>query len=263
MPQQDESSQLQSLGAICEALTFDSQLAYESLRPDVLLPMLVPLIDCPGEGILASEISLLACRATTQLLEAVPKPASDLCMRLGGGPALVRRLLVIDYMDVAEQAIAALALLTREIPEALFLASSPEAPNGMCAMLVYLEWYPLATQHMALTACSRGCFKASPQHWPRLEEAAPMLVQLVINDHDLASTKLALSVWRNCLESLQRYLVPPSSSSSLTGSGAQPYHLQSLADDALALAESFAQHGLVEALVELVHRRFVPGQSSS
>ena len=44
------------------------------------------------------------------------------------------------YMDVAEQAVSALALLTREQPRVLLAAATPEAPNPLTALTVYLEW---------------------------------------------------------------------------------------------------------------------------
>ena len=43
-------------------------------------------------------------------------------------------------MDVAEHAISALALLTKEQPHTLLAASSVEAPNPLTAIMAYLEW---------------------------------------------------------------------------------------------------------------------------
>ncbi len=80
---------------------------------------------------------LNACRALTYMMEALPRSTAVVADAI---PVLVDKLQVIQCMDVAEQALSALELLSRRHGRAVLAA------GGLNACLLYLDFFSIAPQ---------------------------------------------------------------------------------------------------------------------
>ncbi|KAJ2875327.1 Ubiquitin fusion degradation protein 4 [Coemansia aciculifera] len=95
------------------------------------------------------DIMLLACRCLSNLLEALPL-AGELLARLGAIEVLCGKLLEIEYIDLAEQALSTLMQMSKEFP-----AKVCEA-GGLSACLMFLDFFATGTQRTALS-CAANC----------------------------------------------------------------------------------------------------------
>ncbi|KAJ2800788.1 Ubiquitin fusion degradation protein 4, partial [Coemansia furcata] len=95
------------------------------------------------------DIMLLACRCLSNLLEALPL-AGGLLARLGAIEVLCGKLLEIEYIDLAEQALSTLMQMSKEFP-----AKVCEA-GGLSACLMFLDFFATGTQRTALS-CAANC----------------------------------------------------------------------------------------------------------
>lgn len=94
----DPSRQLTALTELCEVLSFAMEDSLSSMMADSLSPVLVKLARLESNP----DIMLLAVRAITYLCDIFPR-SSGLLVRHDAVPALCQRLMVIEYLDVAEQ----------------------------------------------------------------------------------------------------------------------------------------------------------------
>lgn len=94
----DESTQQAALHELCELLSFSSDSTLSSLIADTLSPILIKLAGHQSNP----EIMLLSIRAITYLCDIYPRSAAFI-VRHDGVSVLCKRLLAIEYEDVAEQ----------------------------------------------------------------------------------------------------------------------------------------------------------------
>ncbi|KAJ2254631.1 Ubiquitin fusion degradation protein 4, partial [Coemansia sp. RSA 455] len=95
------------------------------------------------------DIMLLACRCLSNLLEALPL-AGGLLARLGAIEVLCGKLLEIEYIDLAEQALSTLMQMSKEFPGKVCEA------GGLSACLMFLDFFATGTQRTALS-CAANC----------------------------------------------------------------------------------------------------------
>ena len=102
----DPSLQLIALGQLSTLLLISTEDNLSGhFSPDQFVKELVTLMQ-PGEfGEENSEMMLLACRCIANLMEALP-PATANVVYGGAVPILCQKLLEINYIDVAEQALS-------------------------------------------------------------------------------------------------------------------------------------------------------------
>ncbi|KAJ2340780.1 Ubiquitin fusion degradation protein 4, partial [Coemansia sp. RSA 2673] len=121
-------------------------------------------------GFIASngDIMLLACRCLSNLLEALPL-TGGLLVRLGVVGVLCSKLMEIEYIDLAEQALLTLMQLSKEFP-----AKVCEA-GGLTACLTFLDFFATGTQRTAL-ACAANCAQGiTVDQFSQAREAALVL----------------------------------------------------------------------------------------
>lgn len=144
----DDGTVLASLSQLCDLLTYsgDDTLLAAGLhgagpqQQQQHIAELTALLASPDPS-----VQLMAARVLTQAFEQVPS-AGAAAVAAGAAEALVGKLLCIEYVDVAEQAVAALERLARLQPSALL-------PCGaMGALLCFLDFFPVAVQRTALRA---------------------------------------------------------------------------------------------------------------
>ncbi len=149
----DDGTILASLSQLCDLLTYsgDDALLAAGLhgcgttQQQQHIGDLVALLASPDPS-----VQLMAARVLTQALEQVPSCGAA-AVQTGGAEALVGKLLCIEYVDVAEQAIAALERLARVQPLALLPC------GGMGALLCFLDFFAVSVQRTALRAVAGVC----------------------------------------------------------------------------------------------------------
>ncbi|KAJ1856605.1 Ubiquitin fusion degradation protein 4 [Coemansia sp. RSA 1853] len=169
----DESQQLIALQELTELLAMATEETLIGVDVSSLVQTLIALANGPSPelaGIIAgnANIMLLACRCLSNLLEALPLAGSVL-LRHGVVDMLCTRLLDIEYIDVAEQALTVLTQLSRDS------ATRVCAGGGLSACLMFLDFFATNTQHTALT-CAANCARAiGNDQFGQAADAVPVL----------------------------------------------------------------------------------------
>jgi E3 ubiquitin-protein ligase TRIP12 len=96
----NEAMQLQSLMELCDFLSIGTEENMANFALDSFVPLLVNLLNMEHNP----DIMLLACRSLAYLMEALPA-ASGTLVAHQAVPALCSKLLSIEYIDLAEQAL--------------------------------------------------------------------------------------------------------------------------------------------------------------
>ncbi|KAJ1548010.1 Ubiquitin fusion degradation protein 4 [Nowakowskiella sp. JEL0078] len=103
-----------------------------------------------GDGFVNSEILLLAGRCLSNLLEANPSSSGQI-VRHGGVQVLVSKLTEIQFIDLAEQMLQVLEILSIDYPGAIFRA------NGLIAVLQFIDFFNLHVQRTCITIAANLC----------------------------------------------------------------------------------------------------------
>lgn len=178
LKQKDDSSmQLIALQEFSELLlvsTEDNLAGHFS--PDQYVKELVSLMQGDEFGGSNPEMMLLACRCLANMMEALPSATANVVYG-GSVPVLCQKLLEIDYIDLAEQAISTLEKISVEFPAAIV------REGGLTAILTYLDFFPTGTQRTAVTAAANCCRNIPDDSFPVVRDVMPILLG-VLNSSD-------------------------------------------------------------------------------
>lgn len=164
----EPSGQLAALTELCELLSFSTEDSISSLIADQLASALVKLAMHENNP----NIMLLAIRALTYSCDVFPR-SSGVLVRHDAVPALCQRLMVIEYLDVAEQCLQALEKISRDHP--LVCLQS----GAIMAVLGFIDFFSTIVQRTALRTVVNIC-KELPSECPsRVMDAVPILCSLL------------------------------------------------------------------------------------
>ncbi|KAI1095667.1 hypothetical protein F5B19DRAFT_503784 [Rostrohypoxylon terebratum] len=218
---EDPTIQLVALQELAEILLVSNEDNLSGhFSPDAFVKELVVLMQ-PNEitGEENSEIMLLACRCLANLMEALPASAANVVYG-GAVPILCQKLLEIQYIDLAEQALSTLEKISVEYPTSIV------REGGLTACLTYLDFFPTGTQRTAVTTAANCCrnipedsFAVITQVMPillnvlsssdqRVVEQASLCVTRIIESFKYQSSKLEQLVSVDLLKAILRLLVP-------------------------------------------------------
>ena len=108
-----------------------------------------PLRDCLADTNEAhAEIALTACRALTYLMEALPRSAGQV---VEATPIFLSKLRSITSIDIAEQALTALEMISKRNGKQILLA------DGIGACLEYIDFFSLTSQNKSLAIVANCC----------------------------------------------------------------------------------------------------------
>lgn len=161
-------AQLASLAELCEALSFSMEGTLSNFPTEVVIPSLIRLSGQEGDP----EIMLLAVRALTYLCDVMPRSAESL-VRHGALPVLCRKLLAIEYVDVAEQCLQALEKISKKQPVPCLHAGT------IMAVLTYIDFFSPSAQRVALSTVGNLCKKLPVDCSSLVMEAVPTLCNLL------------------------------------------------------------------------------------
>lgn len=164
----ETSGQLTALTELCELLSFCTEDSISNTLADQLAPVLVQLAKHENNP----DIMLLAIRALTYLCDVFPRSSSFL-VKHEAVAALCQRLMVIEYLDVAEQCLQALEKISRDQPHACLQA------GAIMAVLGYIDFFSTTVQRTALSVVGNICKKLPSEHHSIFMEAVPRLCDLL------------------------------------------------------------------------------------
>lgn len=145
--------------------------------PDPFIKELVLLMQPnPITGEESPEIMLLACRCLANLMEAMRGSSANVVYG-GAVPVLCQKLLDIQFIDVAEQALSTLAKISTDFPAAIV------RDGGLTACLQYLDFFATGTQRVAVTTAANCCRNIPHESFTVIRDVMPIL-QSVLASHD-------------------------------------------------------------------------------
>lgn len=188
---EDPSVQLIALTDLSELLLISNEdnLAGH-FQPDQFVKELLVLMqpnDFTGEE--NPEIMLLACRCIANLMEALP-PATASVVYGGAVPILCQKLLEIQFIDLAEQALSTLEKISVEFP------SSIVREGGLTACLSYLDFFATSTQRTAVTTAANCCRNIPEDSFPTVRDVMPILLNTLSSSDQRVVEQASLCVSR-------------------------------------------------------------------
>lgn len=145
----DPSIQLIALQELSNLLLVSNEdILGAQFSPDPFVEELVNLMEPDGED--NPEIMLMACRCLANMMEAFSNSVASVVYG-GAVPVLCSKLLDIQFIDLAEQALSTLAKISLDFPSNITRA------GGLTACLTYLDFFPTSTQRTAVTTAANCC----------------------------------------------------------------------------------------------------------
>lgn len=145
--------------------------------PDPYVKELVTLMQPnPITGEENPEMMLLACRCIANLMEALRGSVANVVYG-GAVPVLCQKLLDIQYIDVAEQALSTLSKVSIDFPGSIV------REGGLTACLQFLDFFATGTQRTAVTTAANCCRNIPHDSFPVIRDVMPILLN-VLASHD-------------------------------------------------------------------------------
>ncbi|TNN28984.1 E3 ubiquitin-protein ligase TRIP12 [Liparis tanakae] len=102
------------------------------------------------------------------MMEALPRSSAVVVDAI---PVFLEKLQVIQFIDVAEQALTALEMLSRRHSKAILQA------GGLADCLLYLEFFSINAQRNALAIAANCCQSITPDEFHFVADSLPLLTQ--------------------------------------------------------------------------------------
>ncbi|KAI9792496.1 MAG: Ubiquitin fusion degradation protein 4 [Piccolia ochrophora] len=169
----DPSVQLIALGELSQLLLVSNEDNLSGhFAPDQFVKELVALMQPAEFGEENQEMMLMACRGIYNLMEALPAATANVVYG-GAVPVLCQKLLEIQYIDLAEQAISTLEKISVEFPSAIV------REGGLTACLTYLDFFATGTQRSAVTTAANCCRNIPEDSFPVVRDVMPIILNVL------------------------------------------------------------------------------------
>ena len=180
---QDESQQLQAAIEMCEMLVMGNEDTLAGFPIKQVVPALINLLRMEHNF----DIMNNACRALAYMLEALPRSSGTVVDAI---PAFLEKLQVIQCMDVAEQSLTALEILSRRHNKAILQAS------GVSACLTYLDFFSINAQHAALAITANCCSNLHQEEFHFVKESLSLLARLLARQDKKSVERICNAFYR-------------------------------------------------------------------
>ncbi|XP_033233514.1 E3 ubiquitin-protein ligase TRIP12 isoform X7 [Drosophila pseudoobscura] len=185
----DESQQLQAAIEMCQMLVMGNEDTLAGFPIKQVVPALINLLRMEHNF----DIMNNACRALAYMLEALPRSSGTVVEAV---PVFLEKLQVIQCMDVAEQSLTALEILSRRHNKAILQA------NGISACLTYLDFFSIVAQRAALSITANCCLNMHSEEFHFVSESLPNLARL-LSQQDKKCVESVCSAFCRLVESFQ------------------------------------------------------------
>ncbi|XP_037942142.1 E3 ubiquitin-protein ligase TRIP12 isoform X3 [Teleopsis dalmanni] len=185
----DESTQLQSTIEMCQMLVMGNEDTLAGFPIKQVVPALINILRQDQNF----DIMNNACRALAYMLEALPRSSGTVVEAV---PVFLEKLQVIQCMDVAEQSLTALEILSRRHNKAILQA------GGVSACLTYLDFFSINAQRAALAITANCCLNLHPEEFHFVVDSLSLLARL-LSQQDKKSVESVCSAFCRLVESFQ------------------------------------------------------------
>jgi E3 ubiquitin-protein ligase TRIP12 len=169
----DPSVQLIALQELSDLLLVSNEDNLSGqFSPDPYVKELVTLMQPNQFGEENPEIMLLACRCLANLMEALRGSVANVVYG-GAVPILCQKLLDIQFIDLAEQALSTLAKISVDFPASIV------REGGLTACLTYLDFFPTSTQRTAVTTAANCCRSLPHDSFPVVQDVMGTLLNVL------------------------------------------------------------------------------------
>lgn len=158
----DEGQQLQAVMEMCQLLVMGNEDTLAGFPVKQVVPVLINLLSMEHNFDMMNH----ACRALTYMMEALPRSSAVVVEAI---PVFLDKLQVIQCMDVAEQSLTALEMLSRRHSKAILHA------RGVAACLMYLDFFSINAQRAALAITANCCQNLLPDEFNLVQDSLPLL----------------------------------------------------------------------------------------
>ncbi|GFT83092.1 e3 ubiquitin-protein ligase TRIP12 [Nephila pilipes] len=159
---EDDEHQLQVLIEISQLLVMGNEDTLIGFPVKQIVPILINLLLKEYNFELMNQ----ACRALTYLIEALPRSSSVVVEAI---PVLLDKVQVIQCIDVAEQALTALKMLSKWHSKAILQA------KGVSACLMHLDFFSINAQRTALAIIANCCQNILPHEFGLVQDSLSIL----------------------------------------------------------------------------------------
>ncbi|XP_055587415.1 E3 ubiquitin-protein ligase TRIP12 [Uranotaenia lowii] len=180
---QDESQQLQAAIEMCQMLVMGNEDTLAGFPIKQVVPALITLLRMEHNF----DIMNNACRALAYMLEALPRSSGTVVDAI---PAFLEKLQVIQCMDVAEQSLTALEILSRRHNKSILQA------NGVSACLTYLDFFSINAQRAALAITANCCLNLHTEEFHFVKESLPLLARLLAQQDKKSVESICTAFYR-------------------------------------------------------------------
>ncbi|OQD85941.1 hypothetical protein PENSOL_c095G08026 [Penicillium solitum] len=172
----DPSLQLIALQELSDLLLVSNEDNLSGqFSPDPYVKELVALMQPNQFGEENPEIMLLACRSLANLMEALRGSVANVVYG-GAVPILCQKLLDIQFIDLAEQALSTLAKISVDFPASIV------REGGLTACLTYLDFFPTSTQRTAVSTAANCCRNLPHDSFPVVRDVMPTLLNVLASN---------------------------------------------------------------------------------
>jgi len=167
----DESQQLTCLTELCNFLSIGTEDTVSGFRSDAFAPLLVQCMRKEHN----IDIMLLAARALTHLMEALPSSCATV-VAAGAVPVFCEKLLAIEFIDLAEQCLHALEKLSQEHTHILI------KEGALAAMLSFIDFFGISIQRKVVHTAANLCKRVPKACFPMVADTIPTLTNFLTYD---------------------------------------------------------------------------------
>lgn len=185
----DESQQLQAAIEMCQMLVMGNEDTLAGFPIKLVVPALITLLRMEHNF----DIMNNACRALAYMLEALPRSSATVVDAI---PVFLEKLQVIQCMDVAEQSLTALEILSRRHSKAILQA------NGISSCLTYLDFFSINAQRAALAITANCCQNLQTDEFHFVSDSLPQMARL-LDQQDKKCVESVCSAFYRLVESFQ------------------------------------------------------------
>lgn len=185
----DESQQLQAAIEMCQMLVMGNEDTLAGFPIKQVVPALIVLLRMEHNF----DLMMNACRALAYMLEALPRSSATVVDAI---PAFLEKLQVIQWVDVAEQSLTALEILSRRHNKCILQA------NGVSTCLTYLDFFSINAQRSALAITANCCQNIHSEEFYHIKDSIPLLARL-IEQQDKKSVDSICTAFHRLVDSFQ------------------------------------------------------------
>ncbi|KAK9324323.1 hypothetical protein V1517DRAFT_256294 [Lipomyces orientalis] len=187
---EDPGSRMVALQELSNLLLVSTEEMFtSSFSAEQIVHELVDIMANPIFGEDDPESMLVACRCLASLMDALPQ--STRAVVYGGAvPVLCQKLLEIEYIDLAEQALSTLKRVSADHPTVVV------REGGLTACLTYLDFFATNVQRTAVIVAA-NCSRNIPSDcFPTVRDVMPILLNVLMGTDQKVVEQGCLSVAR-------------------------------------------------------------------